>query len=159
MADAPKELWNVVAGYLEAERLDLDDIEILGSHSKGRIVRITVDGVGLDRLTDLSRGVSRLLDENDVVAGEYTLELSSPGLERKLRRPVHWRKVVGSEVTVKTRDEVDGSRRHDGIVVAADDESAEIEINGESRRIPYAQVTSAKTVYRWEKAVKPGKNG
>ena len=158
MADAPEELWNVIAGYLEAERLELDDVEILGSHNKGRIVRVTVDEVGLERLTDLSRGVSRLLDEHDVVAGAYTLELSSPGLERKLRRPSHWKKVIGREVTVKTRDEIDGARRHDGMVVGAGDESADIEVEGVSRHIPYAQVTSARTVFRWEKAGKPGQN-
>ncbi len=156
MVDAPEELWNVIAGYLEAERLELDDVEILGSHNKGRIVRVTVDEVGLERLTDLSRGVSRLLDEHDVVAGGYTLELSSPGLERKLRRPSHWKKVIGREVTVKTRDEIDGSRRHDGIVVDAGDESADVEVQGGRRRIPYSQVTSARTVFRWEKTAKPG---
>lgn len=157
MTDAPEELWNVIAEYLGAEHLELDDVEVLGSHKKGRIVRVTVDGVGLDRLSDLSRGISRLLDENDVIAGSYNLEVSSPGLERKLRRPAHWQKVIGRTVTVKTRDEVDGARRHDGVVVSAGDDAAELNIDGSQRRIPYEQVNTARTVFVWEKPTKPGK--
>lgn len=156
MADAPEELWNVIAEYLEAERLELDDIELLGSHTKGRILRVTVDGADLDRLADLSRGVSRLLDQHDVVGGSYNLEVSSPGLERKLRRPAHWQKVIGREVTVKTQQPIDDSRRHDGVVVDADAVAASVEIDGRIRRIPFDAITSARAVYRWEKPVKPG---
>lgn len=157
MTDAPEELWTVIAAYLEAEHLELDDIELLGSHKKGRILRVTVDGVGLDRLTELARGLSRLLDEHDAIAGSYNLEVSSPGLERKLRRPAHWEKAVGLPVTVKTREEIDGARRHDGVVVEAGEEAAELNIDGVRRHIPYDQVNTARTVFEWEKPAKPGK--
>lgn len=157
MTDAPEELWTVIAAYLEAEHLELDDIELLGSHKKGRILRVTVDGVGLDRLTELARGLSRLLDGHDVIGSPYNLEVSSPGLERKLRRPAHWEKAIGLPVTVKTREEIDGARRHDGIVVKAGEQAAELNIDGSHRHIPYDQVNTARTVFEWEKPAKPGK--
>lgn len=157
MADAPQELWMLIEGYLAAERIELDDLELLGAPNKGRVLRVTIDGVDLDRLSALSRGISRLLDQDDLIPGSYRLEVSSPGLERKLRRPAHWRKAIGREVTIKTRTEIDGARRHDGRVRDADDEGAYLTVDGAERRIPFDQITSARTVHRWNAPAKPGK--
>lgn len=159
MADAPKELWNVLSAYVEEENIELDDVELLGGGGR-TILRVTVDahgGVDLDRIGDLTRGISRLLDTHDSIRGSYTLEVSSPGLERKLRLPAHYSKSVGRVVTVKTRSEVDGSRRHDGLLVEADEHGATLEIDGAMRRLDFTDITSAKTVYVWETPAKPGK--
>jgi ribosome maturation factor RimP len=59
-------------------------------------------------------------------------------------------------VTVKTRSEIDGSRRHDGVVVATGEEAVDLDVDGARRTIPFADITSAKTVFVWEKAPKPG---
>ncbi len=68
------------------------------------MLRVTVDGheVDLDRLAEVSRGLSRLLDDETDLQDAYQLEVTSPGLERKLRRPTHYEKSVGREVVVKT---------------------------------------------------------
>ncbi len=143
---------------MAAERLELDDLELLGQ-GRGRILRVVVDGpdVGLDHLAELSRGLSRLLDHESDLQDPYTLEVSSPGLERKLRRPQHYEKSIGKEVSIKTRTDVNGERRHEGVLVSSDDTGFVVEVSGEHRRIEFDQVRSGRTVFRWERAPKPGK--
>ena len=114
-------------------------------------------GVGVDHLAEVSRRLSRLLDEEDPIDGSYTLEVSSPGLERKLRRPQHFRKSVEREIKVKSRTEVAGAHSHRGILTAAGDDSFVVEVDGDRREIAYGDVVSARSVFKWEKAAKSGK--
>ena len=158
MAEVAADIWDAIERYVSAEGLELDDVEVAGGHGSPA-VRVVVDGpdgVDVDHLADLSRGIDRLLDGTRYETTRYGLEVSSPGLERKLRRPAQWAKVQGAEVTVKTRSEIDGNRRHDGVVVTAGTETVELDVDGSRRTIPYADITSARTVFVWEKAPKPG---
>ena len=159
MSDAPKELWEVISAYLEAERIELDDLELLGGQSRKRL-RATIESAGgldVDTLGEITAGISRILDDHDVIAGGYDLEVSSPGLERKLRRPEQFKKVVGQPITVKTRLEVDGKRRHYGVLIGVTDTSFELKINEVTRTIRYDQVNSARVVFVWPQTTKPGK--
>ncbi len=156
--DVAERLWEVVEPYLEAEGVELDDLDVRGRGS-GRFVRVTVDspdGLGVDRIADLSRGLSRLLDDADPVPGSYTLEVSSPGLERTLRRPGHYLKAVGREVEVRTDVEVEGERHHRGILESVDEGALRLAAAESTRTIPMTAVKQAKTVFTWEKAPKPG---
>ncbi|MCP3977081.1 MAG: ribosome maturation factor RimP [bacterium] len=157
MGSLADRLWSQVESYVAAEHLELDDLEVLGEGS-GRIVRVTLDGETLEvsRIADLSRGLSRMFDEIDPFEGSYTLEVSSPGLERKLRRPRHYEKSIGSEIKVKTFAPVAGGRTHSGVLTQADDSSFTLEVDGEQRKIGYDAVASARTVFVWKKAAKPG---
>lgn len=159
MGDTAERLWQVVEPYVAAEGIELDDIEVVGNAESGK-VRITVDGqepVGVGRIAELTRGISRLLDEHEPFRGSYTMEVSSPGLERKLRRPRHFEKSVGSEVKVKTRTELEGERLHSGTLVGADERGFVVEVEGDERHIDYEDVTSARTVFVWDKQPRPGK--
>lgn len=147
-----------IGPYLAAEDVELDDIEVLGG---GKIVRVTVDAeepLGVDRIAELSRAVSRLIDEEDPFSGSYTLEVSSPGLERKLRRPRHFEKAVGRTAKVKTHAPIAGSKTNTGTIIASDDDGFRLSIDGESHDIAYAQLASANTVFVWEKAGSAGKD-
>ena len=158
MADAAQQLWNVVEPYVSAEGVELDDVEVLGG---GKIVRVVVDSdqsLGVDRIADLSRGISRLIDEDDPFTGSYTLEVTSPGLERKLRRPEHFHKALGREIAVKTHRPIDDEKNHRGTLVTANDDAFVMEIDGSERRIEFQDVASARTVFVWEKGPKPGKS-
>ena len=157
MGSLADRLWSEVEAYVAAEHLELDDLEVLGE-GPGKIVRITLDGgsLGVDRIADLSRGLSRMFDDLDPFEGAYTLEVSSPGLERKLRRPRHFEKSVGSEVKVKTVASIDGERTHSGVLTGAAAKSFTVEVEGQEREIPYDAVASARTVFVWEKAARPG---
>ena len=157
MGSLADRLWSQVETYVAAEHLELDDLEILGEGS-GRIVRVTLDGdtLEVDRIADLSRGLSRMFDELDPFEGSYTLEVSSPGLERKLRRPRHYEKSMGSEVKVKTFAPINGERTHSGVLTQAGETTFTVAVDGEARQIAYDAVASARTVFVWQKAEKPG---
>ena len=150
------DIWSVIEPYLAAERLELDDLELAG-RGRGRVLRVTVDGedVTVDRLAELSRGLSRLLDEEPALQHAYQLEVSSPGLERKLRRPPHFHKSLGREVVVKT-SAADTKTTYRGTLTEAGDDTFTVDAEQGVARVPYDDVISAKTVFRWEKAPKPG---
>ena len=150
------DIWTLVEPYLAAERLELDDLELSGQ-GRGRILRVVVDGedVNVGRLADLSRGLSRLLDNEADLEGQYQLEVSSPGLERKLRIPSHYAKSVGREVLAKvSKGETKATIR--GIISYAGESSFTVDAEGGPKVVSYEDVISARTVFRWEKAPKPG---
>jgi len=155
--EAADALWKLIGPYLAAEKLELDDLELVG-HGRGRTLRVVVDGasgVDLDRLAEVSQGLSRLLDADAELLGPYQLEVTSPGLERKLRRSHHFAKSIGREVAAKVRG-MEGSASVQGILVDVDGEG--FTLDGELGRfqVKLADLVSARTVFRWEKAAKPG---
>jgi ribosome maturation factor RimP len=150
------EIWSLAEPYLAAEHLELDDLEVSGA-GNGRRVVVVVDGDGLDvgRLAQVSRGLSRLLDNESDLNGSYQLEVSSPGLERKLRRPGHFVKSVGKEVRAKVKLD-DRNRTLAGVITDASESGFTIDLGDETVTVPYDAVLKATTVFRWEKAPKPG---
>ncbi len=159
--DTAARLWDVVEPYLAQEHVELDDLELRG-RGKSRVLKITVDaegGVDLDHITELARGISRLLDEAADLQGPYTLEVSSPGLERSLRRPAQYRKALGREVKIKTAVPIAGTTSHRGIVASADDNGLVLSIGEQDRRIEFRDIAAARTVFTWDRGAKPGKRG
>jgi ribosome maturation factor RimP len=108
------------------------------------LVRLVIDGdagVDLDAAADVSRSVSRALDEAEAAGealfhSEYVLEVSSPGTDRPLTAPRHWRRNIGRLVTVPVA-EAGGDRQLTGRVVAADDTAVTLEVDGADRRLPH----------------------
>jgi ribosome maturation factor RimP len=148
----------VLGPYLAAEHLELDDLELLG-HRGARVVRVVVDadeGVDVDRLAEASRRLSRLLDAETDLEGPYRLEVSSPGLERRLRTARHFVKAVDREVVIKTRG-VQGTETLRGRLVSANSHGCELLVEGEPQAVLYGAILSARTVFRWQAAPKPGK--
>jgi ribosome maturation factor RimP len=150
------DIWTVVEPYLAAERLELDDVELLG-RGPGTLLRVVVDGdgVNIDRLADVSRGLSRLLDNETDMDSAYRLEVTSPGLERSLRRPAHYAKSIGREVVVKVADG-DQKKTIRGVITEAGDDVFAMDVEDERQVVGYEDVLTARTVFRWEKAPKPG---
>lgn len=146
-------------------RLDLYDLE-----HKGGVLRITVDtppgsegGVNLDTIALATRLISRELDHDDPMPGHYTLEVTSPGLERQLRLPAHFQREIGKLVSVRLRDTAGDARRVQGVLVAASDVDAtlrldELDADGVpvERTVTYAQIDRAKTVFVWGPTPKHG---
>jgi ribosome maturation factor RimP len=133
---------------LEAAGLELYDLELAGG-----VLRVLVDrdgGADIDALSEVARQLSRALDEHDPIEGRYTLEVSTPGLERPLRTPGHFRGALGTEVKVKTRPDVDGERRVDGTVTRADDDTVTVTAaDGTARTLRYDDIERARTVFVW----------
>ena len=99
MSRDTKDLAGALSPLLEARGLDLVDVEVHGAQLTVFVDR--TGGVGLDELGDATRDVSAALDELDPIPGRYTLSVSSPGLERRLRTPAHFARAVGEKVTVR----------------------------------------------------------
>ncbi len=160
MSDVVDRLWSVVEPYVAAEGIELDDLEIVG-RGPGTLVRVIVDApepVGVDRIASLSRGIARLFDAEDPISGSYTLEVGSPGLERKLRRPAHFAKSVGREAKVKVKGP-SGFETLRGVITSADATGLSIKVDDAERRLEFADVASASTVFVWQKNPKPGSKG
>ena len=138
----------LVAPLAEAASVDLYDVE-----HNGGTVRVLVDndgGIDLGAIARLARSVSRALDEHDLIPGRYTLEVSSPGLERPLRTLDHFRRAAGSEVRVKTRPGFEGPRRLTGVLEAVADDGFDLRgDDGQVSRIAFEQLASARTVFEW----------
>lgn len=148
--DTATRIRELVAPVVADQGADLYDVEFTGG-----TLRITIDrpagGVDIDVIGRVTRAISHLLDEVDPIAGQYTLEVSSPGLERPLRRPEHFQRALGTTVAVKTRPGVEGDRRVSGTLVAADDEGFAVD----DRRFAYGDVERARTVFEWGPTPKP----
>lgn len=150
------EIWDILEPYLAAERLNLDDVELTGVGG-GRVLRVAIEGEGLDidRLSELSRAISRKLDHEISLEGAYQLEVTTPGLERKLRRPDQFARVVGREIVAKVGG-ADTKRTVRGVLAGATEESFTVEFDDHAEEFRYSEVVKANTVFRWEKAPKPG---
>ena len=138
----------LVEPILAEAAIDLYDLAL-----EGGVLRILVDregGVGIDEIAPVARSISRALDEHDPIDGNYTLEVSTPGLERPLRTPAHFRRALGADVKVKTHPEVEGDRRLEGTVSAADDDGVTFtSADGSQRTLRYEEIERARTVFVW----------
>ena len=151
LEDAVDRLWKSIETFLAEERVELDDLEL-----SGRTLRVVVDaedGIDLDHIATVSRGVSRLLDDSEeLLPPSYNLEVTSPGLERKLRLPRHFEKAVGRAVRVKTTtgEAIRGTLSEvteSGFVVTGDSDES---------RVAFADVAKARTVFENPATPRPG---
>ena len=137
-------LAGVLTDPLSAVGLDLEAVELTPA-GKRRLLRVAVDkdgGVTLDDIADATKEVSRLLDESDVMGEQpYTLEVTSPGVDRPLTQPRHWRRNQGRLVKVSLHD----GRTVTGRVVDSDDEHASLDVEGSgTEQVAYDDVAKAK---------------
>jgi ribosome maturation factor RimP len=152
------EVDRLLAPILESAGARLYDLE-----RQGGLLKVTVDrdgGVDLDVLTEVNRELGRALDEADPIPGSYTLEVSSPGLERTLRTEAHWRTAVGERVKVKLRPDASEVRRLDGTIDEVGDGFATVVVaDGTRSRFELAHVERAKTVFEWQAQPKHARPG
>lgn len=132
------------------ERLgfELADLELKTGGRDG-FLRIYIDrdeGVDIVDCENISRQVSAILDVEDPLQGTYTLEVSSPGLDRTLTKPAHYLRFMGHDVRVKLRFPLAGRRNFRGALKSADEENIEIEVDGESHSLPIATIESARLI-------------
>jgi ribosome maturation factor RimP len=154
------ELQEAVAPVVGALGLELVELEL-----RSGLLRVVVDsegGVDLDTIALATRQVSGLLDQLDLIPGNrYTLEVSSPGLERPLKTPSQFSRAVGEEVLVRTLPSAGLDRRIRGRLYEAGPEGVVVSGEGlpeEGVRIAYADIERARTVFDWGPAErqKPG---
>ena len=213
MSEAPEALVAAIEPILGPLGLELYDIELVGTAGKSRALRVLVDraaaspdselnadpgaGLGLDAVTEATLAISPELDRlaeaggptAAVLRGQYTLEVSSPGLERPLRRPAHWHGAIGSTASVKTTSSTgdtlrrpehwrgaigsvasvkatapDGEvARRRGVVLSVGADGVDLQIDGTREHVAYTDIVQARTVFEWGAQAKPsagtGKRG
>ena len=141
-----RELANLLAPAASALGLELAGVERVQSRGGG-MVRVYLDAPGrqvtLDDCEAASREFSALLDLNDPIHGRYTLEVSSPGLERPLFTPEQFARFVGQEARVELVVPHEGRRRVQGRIVAVDGDRIELEQDGTAVRIAHGNVARA----------------
>jgi len=156
--DVAERVAELVEPLLDGAGHELYDVVLTGA-----TLRVLVaGGADLDELARLTREISALLDEADPIPDRYTLEVSSPGLERTLRTPRHFAGAVGEKIKVKTTPGTEGDRRADGVLIAADEGGFTVDTGTGERRLSYGDIDKARTVFEWgnaEKPVSPSKKG
>lgn len=121
----------------------------LAGEGRDLVVRVYIDGpdgIGLEDCERVSREVSALMDVEDPISGNYTLEVSSPGLDRPLVKPQHFDDAVGSEIKVRLGPHIDGRKRFRGRLEGRTGEAIDITVDGEAHRLALADIESARLV-------------
>lgn len=136
------QLAPVVREALEAVGFDLDALDV-NQAGRRRLVKVVVDGedgIGLDEVAEASRVVSAALDANEhLINGPYTLEVTSPGVDRPLTRPRHWKRAHLRLVKVKQPEQAEWFGR----VGDCDDTGVELLCKGEIKRVEYRHIERA----------------
>ncbi len=139
-----------------SQGLELWDLEFRGAaRHGGRLLRIYIDkpeGVTHEDCANVSREVGTILDVEDAVPGSYTLEVSSPGLDRRLRNVADYERFTGSKIKLQTRDLVENQKHFEGRLTKFESGRVTLEIGGSKKHaprtveIPYEQVEKANLV-------------
>jgi ribosome maturation factor RimP len=166
-------IQDLVTPVLTSIGLELFDLHITGS-GRGRTLQVMVERaagegdshVDLDTIARASQAISPLLDDDRALAGPFLLEVTSPGIERPLRRPEHFRRAIGETVSVKFHVKYHAenqagneSQRLRGTLTAAGDTAIDVDVDGEARHIAYPDIADARTVFEWGPSPRPGKGG
>lgn len=144
---APERLQGLLEPVVTGLGYEWVGLEFLSAGARSTL-RVYIDldgGITVDDCERVSRQVSAVLDVEDVIRGQYTLEVSSPGLDRPLFTPEHFRRFAGSEVRLQLRELVQGRRKLDGRLVGIDaGDEVTVLADGAEYRIPLANIAKAR---------------
>lgn len=138
------------------EDLELELVDLVYGGGRLKITIDHPDGLGTELLTKATRMISHELDLTDPVNGTYTLEVTSPGVERELRTVAHYERSIGENVALKLKPNDQNLRRLKGELSAVTDSDITVIQDDESHTISYDRIAKAKTVFDWGPAPKPG---
>jgi ribosome maturation factor RimP len=146
-------VWELAAPLVDREGMEIVDIEFRYEGSRGgKVLRLYLDkegGPNVDDLSRVSHQLSELLDAQDVVPGTYTLEVSSPGINRPLKRPEHFARFVGKRIRVRTRDWIDGRRSFLGTLQEVLENQITLKQEGAQYQIPFSVIEKSNYEHDW----------
>ena len=144
-----EELTKLLEPLIEGMGYEIADLELKVGGPDG-FLRVFIDrqpeGIGLEDCEAVSRQISAVLDVEDPITEHYRLEVSSPGLDRRLRKVEHYQRFMGEEIRIKLRFPLDGRRNFRGQLKAVSDKNVEIEVDGTSHSLLLATIESARLV-------------
>lgn len=139
----------LIAPTIEALGFDLVRVQLSGSQRPTlQVMAEPANGraMSVDDCADISRAISALLDVEDPIASAYSLEVSSPGIDRPLTKAKDYERFLGHEAKVETNAPVDGRKRFKGAIKSVDAKAVELTVEGADIRIPFADIHKAKLV-------------
>jgi len=149
MKQDPLQIGAIVEPGIRAMGYELVGVEYHGGGKGGALLRVYIDherGISADDCQKVSYQVSGVLDVHDPIAGHYTLEISSPGLDRPLFKAADFERYAGQLVRVRMRMPLDGQRNFKGRLRGLQDEQVIIETDGQDVALPFEQVEQARLV-------------
>lgn len=150
------QVWELATPLVVDEGLEIFDIDFR-REGRGWILRLYLDkegGPSLDDLTRVSRQLSDLFDVHDILQRAYTLEVSSPGINRLLTRPEHFYRYVGEKVRIRTREMIDGRKSYLGLLKQTNEEGVILIQDGMEVVIPYTLIERANYEHQWDQGIK-----
>ena len=147
----------VAAPLAADEGLEIFDIEFRREGRGGWVLRLYLDkegGPNLDELTRVSRQLGDLLDVHDVLQRSYTLEVSSPGVNRLLKRPEHFTQFLGKKIRVRTRERIEGRRSFLGLLKETTQDGIVVSHEKVEVYIPHGMIEKANYEHDWDRAGK-----
>jgi ribosome maturation factor RimP len=155
MASKQEILHNLIEPVVASLGCELWGLEYL-TQGRYTTLRIFIDGpsgVSLEDCEKVSRQISAVMDVEDPIDGEYTLEVSSPGMDRPLYIPSHYARYVGETVNVRLRMAREGRRRFKGEIVKVENEDVTINVEGKEILIPVDAIDKASIVPRYDEII------
>jgi ribosome maturation factor RimP len=155
MQETVRRVWALAAPLAAREGMEIVDIEFRREGARaGRVLRLYLDkegGPSMDDLGRVSRALSDILDAEDAVDGPYTLEVSSPGINRPLTRPEHFARFVGKRIRVRTRDAIHGRRSFLGILGDVIEDTIILKQDGTEFPIPFTMIEKSNYEHDWSR--------
>jgi len=148
-------VWEIAQPIAQEEGMEIVDIECR-HEGTGRVLRIYLDketGPNLDELGRISRQLSDLLDVHDPVAGSYVLEVSSPGINRLLKKPEHFARFVGKRIRVRTQEKIEGRRSFLGFLKEVAEDHILVDQDRSEVRIPFTLIEKANYEHEWSSGI------
>jgi len=137
-----------IVAVVEGKGFDLYSVKYFSAGGKTtlRIFADNDDGISMDECAEISRALSDLLDEKEFGKREYTLEVSSPGLDRPLENQRDYRRFIGKEVQVRFQNENGKAKKFSGTVITADEESVLLKDGDDQESFKYDDLLSGKVI-------------
>ena len=132
-----QQLQTVIEPVVNAFGYELWGFHYINNPNGGNTLRVYVDGengISIDACAAISRQLSKVLDVEDIISGHYYLEVSSPGINRELFKLVHYQKMLGQQIKLRTYSAVNERRNFKGLLVAAVDETIIVKIDDDSEQ-------------------------
>lgn len=151
MANIEERVESLVAKPISDLGYELYDIEY-AKEGKDYYLRVFIDkpeGIDLNDCEKVNNAINDLLDEADYIKDQYFLEVSSPGIERKLRKEKHFEENIGKVIEIKLFKPMNKAKSVAGILKAYDKETLTVEVNGEKISVDRQNIATVKTVYNW----------
>ena len=152
LADIEEKTEKLLEGKISELGYELYDIEYV-KEGQNYYLRVYIDnenGINLEDCEKVSNGINDILDEANYIKEQYFLEVSSPGIERVLRKNKHLEKYIGEEIEIKLFKPINKQKQYIGILENFDNENIKINVNEEILEISRKDISQIKTIYNWE---------